>query len=76
METDGNKIYRKTEVVGTSKESLEDAITHAVKRAQQTIRQVMWFEVLEQRGRIDDGEIQFQVTLAVGFELERIEDIA
>lgn len=65
-----NRIYRKTEFVGTSNASFEDAITQAIERAQNTLRHVRWFEVTEQRGRIDDGEIEFQITLEVGFELE------
>lgn len=53
--THGNKIYRKTEIVGTSTASFEDAISRALARAQQSLRQVRWFEVTEQRGRIDEG---------------------
>lgn len=68
--THNNKIYRKTEIVGTSTASFEDAIAHALARAQQSLRHVRWFEVTEQRGRIDEGETEFQVTLEVGFELE------
>ena len=66
----GNKVYRKTEIVGTSNESMEDAITHALERAQRTLRHVQWFEVTEERGRIFEGEIEYQITLEVGFELE------
>lgn len=65
-----DKIYRKTEIVGTSNASFEEALMHAIERAQQTLRQLRWFEVTEQRGRIDDGKIEFQVTIKVGFELE------
>lgn len=76
MATGGNTVYRITEIVGTSNESLEDAIKQAVKRAQQTLRNVRWFEVTEQRGRVDEDEIEFQITLEIGFELEKREDIA
>ena len=64
------KVYRKTEIVGTSNESMEEAITTALERAQRTLRNVQWFEVTEQRGAIIDGQIEFQITLEVGFELE------
>jgi flavin-binding protein dodecin len=70
MTADKNKVYSKTEIVGTSDTSFEEAIVHALERAQQTLRHVRWFEVTEQRGRIDDGKIEFQITLEVGFELE------
>jgi flavin-binding protein dodecin len=64
------KVYRKTEIVGTSNESMEEAITTALERAQRTLRNVQWFEVTEQRGAIVDGQIEFQITLEIGFELE------
>lgn len=70
MTSEGGKLYRKTEVVGTSSVSFEDAVTRALERTQKTIRHVRWFEVTEQRGRVDDGRIEFQITLEIGFEIE------
>ncbi len=65
-------IYRKTEVVGTSTVSFADAVKSAVLEAGKTIRHMSWFEVVEERGRIKDGEVaEFQVTLKIGFKLER-----
>ena len=64
------KVYSKTEIVGTSNESMEEAITTALERAQRTLRNVQWFEVTEQRGAVVDGQIEFQITLEIGFELE------
>ncbi len=64
------KVYRKTEIVGTSNQSMEEAITTALERAQRTLRNVQWFEVTEQRGAVVDGQIEFQITLEIGFELE------
>lgn len=66
----GNKVYRKTEIVGTSNASMEEAITHALDRAQRTLRNVHWFEVTEQRGAVVDGQVEFQITLEIGFQLE------
>ncbi len=63
-------IYRKTELVGTSATGYDDAIRRAVERAQKTLRNVQWFEVKEQRGRITPGGIEYQVTLEIGFALE------
>lgn len=63
-------IYRKTELVGTSATGYDDAIRRAVARAQKTLRNVQWFEVKEQRGRITSGGIEYQVTLELGFALE------
>lgn len=64
-------VYKMTEIVGTSPESFEAAIREAVRRASKTVRNMDWFEVKEQRGRISDGQVaDFQVKLAVGFRLE------
>ena len=63
--------YRVTEIVGSSPDSIDQAIRNAVSRAGATLRQLDWFEVTEIRGRIADGEIaHFQVGLKVGFRLE------
>ncbi len=64
-------IYRVTEVVGTSTESVALAIKNGVTRVSRTVRNVEWFEVVETRGAVSDtGEITFQVGLKVGFRLE------
>jgi flavin-binding protein dodecin len=64
-------IYRVIELVGTSEQSIEDAITSAVTRAHQTLRHLRWFEVVRTSGHIVDGAIQhYQVTLKVGFTME------
>ena len=63
--------YRVTEIVGSSPESLQQAIRNGVTRASQTLRNLEWFEVTEIRGHIEDGTVaQFQVGLKVGFRLE------
>jgi dodecin len=66
-----DRTYRVTEIVGTSGESVEDAIRNGVRRASQTLRHLDWFEVTEVRGHIVDGEVgHFQVGMKVGFRLE------
>ena len=62
-------VFKGITIVGTSNESFSDAIQTAVQRAKQTIRDLRWFEVREQRGAIRDGEIEYQVTLGVYFKL-------
>jgi flavin-binding protein dodecin len=65
-------VYKITEVVGTSPVSFAEAVRAAVSEAAKTVRHMLWFEVVEQRGRIADGQVQeFQVTLRIGFKLER-----
>jgi len=64
-------VYKKLDLVGSSRKGIDDAIRTAVKRASQTMRNLDWFEVTEMRGWIKDGEIQhFQVGLRVGFRLD------
>lgn len=68
-----DRTYRVTEIVGTSRESVQEAIRNGVSRAAQTIRHLDWFEVTEIRGHISDGEVQhFQVGMKVGFRLEDV----
>ena len=64
-------VYRKTELVGSSKTSLSDAIETAVARAAKTLRYLEWFEVNEIRGHVRDGKVEhYQVTLKVGFRVD------
>lgn len=64
-------VYRVTEIVGSSPESIDQAVRNAIARAKQTLRNLDWFEVTEIRGHIEDEEIgHFQVTVKVGFRLD------
>jgi dodecin len=64
--------YKKIEIVGTSPHSFAEAAKSAVTEAAKTVRNMSWFEVVEQRGAIKDGKVlEFQVTLRIGFKLER-----
>jgi flavin-binding protein dodecin len=64
-------IYSVSEIVGSSTESIDDAIRGAVGRASKTLHNLDWFEVTDIRGRIeDDGRCRFQVTMKVGFRLD------
>jgi len=63
--------YRVTEIVGSSPESLQQAIRNGVSRAGRTLRNLEWFEVTEIRGQIADGDVaHFQVGMKVGFRLD------
>jgi flavin-binding protein dodecin len=68
---DAGKTYRITEVVGTSSESVQQAVRNAVRRASETLRGLDWFEVSEVRGTITGGDVgEFQVVVRIGFRLE------
>ena len=64
-------VYRVTEVVGTSPDSVQQAIRNGVNRVARTVRNVEWFEATEIRGQVANGEVaHFQVSLKVGFRLD------
>lgn len=63
-------VYRITEVVGSSSDSLQAAIEAGLTRVSRTVRNVEWFEATQIRGALTDGQITYQVILKVGFRLE------
>ena len=66
-----HRTYKKIEVVGTSKVSIEDAIANALAECAKSVRNMDWFEVVETRGHIQDGKVaHWQVTVKIGFTLE------
>jgi flavin-binding protein dodecin len=65
-------IYKKIELVGSSPQGFDAAVQNAISRANQTVRNMRWFEVIETRGEIQDGRVNhWQVTLKVGFTLDK-----
>ena len=65
-------IYKKIELVGSSPDGFEPAVKNALSRAEKTIRNMRWFEVIETRGQIEEGKVNhWQVTLKVGFTLDQ-----
>jgi flavin-binding protein dodecin len=66
-----DRTYRVTEIVGTSPNSVDEAVRNGLRRAAQTLRHLDWFEVTEIRGQLDGGEIaHYQIGMKVGFRLE------
>jgi flavin-binding protein dodecin len=64
-------VYKKTEVVGTSPSSIEDAVSTALGRAAKTVRNIRWLEIKEIRGHIEDQKLShWQVVMQIGFTLE------
>jgi dodecin len=64
-------VYKTVELVGSSSVSPEDAVRTAVAKAAKTLRNLRWFEVVETRGQIADGQVAYwQVTVKVGFTLD------
>ena len=69
-----DRTYAISEIVGTSTTDVNTAIRNGVARANQTLRHLDWFELVNVRGAIYDGEVNhYQVTLKVGFRLDDAE---
>jgi len=69
-----NHTYRVSEIVGTSPDGIDTAISNGIARAAATIRNLDWFEVVSVRGEIEDGAVaHYQVTMKVGFKIEEPE---
>ena len=66
----GETVFKGTEIVGTSDQSFSHAIEVAIRRARQSLRNLSWFVVAEQRGGLQQGRLEYQVTLRVFFKLE------
>lgn len=65
-------VYSVTEIVGSSKKSVEEAVENAVETAGKTLRNLEWFEVTQIRGHLENGKVaHYQVGLKVGMRYER-----
>jgi len=64
-------VYKSTELTGSSKTSMEDAIGNAIAKASKTVPNMRWFQVVETRGYIEAGTVSYwQVTIKIGSTLE------
>ena len=66
----GEHVFKGVEIVGTSEQGFSHAIEVAVSRARETLRELSWFVVEEMRGGLQEGRLEYQVTLRVFFKLE------
>lgn len=66
-----NHVYNITEIVGTSPDGVDAAISNAINEASKTLRNLDWFEVQSIRGHLDDDNVKdWQVTVKIGFRHE------
>ena len=66
-----NPVYKLIELTGTSSHSIEAAVESAIQRADKTIKDLCWFQVVETRGNLEKGKVQhWQVTVKVGFAVK------
>ena len=65
------KTFKIIELCGVSEKSYAEATKNAVAKASTTLRNLDWFEVVNQRGFIRKGKVaEFQVVIKVGFRLD------
>lgn len=64
-------VYKKLEITGSSRSSIEDAVENAIASAAKTVHNMRWFEVVETRGYIENNKVAYwQATIKVGFTVE------
>ena len=64
-------VYKVVEIVGSSQAGIEQAIDVALSKADESLRNLRWFEVVQIRGHIEAGQPRhYQVTLKAGFTLD------
>ncbi|OAP36557.1 dodecin flavoprotein [Sinorhizobium glycinis] len=64
-------VYKKVELIGSSPNSIAEAVETAISRASKTMRNLDWFEVDQIRGQIVNGKVaHYQVVMKVGFRID------
>ena len=66
-----NHVYKLLELTGSSPIGIEDAVSAALAKAHDTVRNIRWFTITETRGHVEDGKVaHWQVSLKIGFTLD------
>ena len=64
-------VYKHLELTGSSTAGADQAVRNAIEKANKTVRNIQWFEVVDTRGHVVAGKVaHWQVTIKVGFTLE------
>ncbi len=64
-------IAKVVELVGSSRESWEDAVRLTVKEASESLRNITGVDVVHQTAQVEDGNIiEYRVTIHVAFAVE------
>ena len=62
-----NRVYNIIELVGTSEQSIENAIERAVAQASNEHQKLDWFEVVQTRGFLQENKVKYyQVHMKIG----------
>jgi len=63
-------VFKKITLIGTSPEGFAEATEDAVDRAEATLDNLYWVEVVEQGVNVGGSEREYQTEVEVAFELE------
>jgi flavin-binding protein dodecin len=64
-------VYKYIEIVGTSSNGIDDAVTNAFKEASKTVKNIQWGELGRVTFRLDDNQkIEYQAEIKIGFKVE------
>lgn len=64
-------VFKKISLIGTSSDSFDDAVDDAVTRAEDTLDNLMWAEVVDMGVEIANADgREYQTEIVVAFELE------
>lgn len=64
-------VARKTQVIASSKESFQDAVNQALKRASKTLHGITGLEIVSQKAKIENGKIlEYRVECGITFILD------
>jgi dodecin len=64
-------VYKYIDIVGTSEVGTDDAVKNAIMEASKTVKNLKWAELGRVTVRIDEGKIEFQAEVRMGFKIER-----
>jgi flavin-binding protein dodecin len=67
-------VYKYIHIVGTSPNSIDDAVRDAITEATKTLNNIEWAELGRVTFRIIDNQLkEFQAEVKIGFKIERKE---
>jgi flavin-binding protein dodecin len=67
-------VYKYVHIVGTSPNSIDDAVRDAVTEATKTLNNIEWAELGRVTFRIIDNQLkEFQAEVKIGFKIDRKE---
>lgn len=65
-------VYKYIDIVGTSQNSITDAVNNAFKEASKTVKNISWGEMGKVTFKLDaEQKIEYQAEVRIGFRIER-----